>query len=315
MALSLAVSPCPNDTFVFHALVHGLVPGAPPVDVTYADVDVTNTAAERGAFDLVKVSYAALPWLLDDYHLLPCGGALGRGCGPLVLTRGDRPDRPDGLGQPDQLGQPDGLGRADRPDPLGQPGRPGGPGHADLSGATVAVPGDRTTAYLLFRLWAADRPPARIEVVPFHEIMPGVAAGRYDAGLVIHEARFTYPRHGLTALVDLGEWWEADTGLPIPLGAILARRGAVDPQAAAGWVRESVRQAWADPAASREYVLAHAQEMEPDVVDRHIGLYVNEFTADLGDAGFAAVEALLGRAADAGLVPQTSSSLATAWTS
>ncbi|MER5332169.1 1,4-dihydroxy-6-naphthoate synthase [Micromonospora sp. NPDC002717] len=297
MALSLAISPCPNDTFVFHALVHGLVPDAPPVEVTYADVDVTNTAAERGAFDLVKVSYAALPWLLEDYHLLPCGGALGRGCGPLVLTRGDgagRPDRPGGAGHADR------AGLADR---------------ADLTGATVAVPGDRTTAYLLFRLWAADRPPARIEVVPFHEIMPGVAAGRYDAGLVIHEARFTYPRHGLTALVDLGEWWEADTGLPIPLGAILARRGAVDPEAAAGWIRESVRRAWADPAASRDYVLAHAQEMEPDVVDRHIGLYVNEFTADLGDAGFAAVEALLGRAAAAGLVPQTSSSRATAWTS
>ncbi|MFJ8579229.1 1,4-dihydroxy-6-naphthoate synthase [Micromonospora sp. NPDC093277] len=276
MALSLAISPCPNDTFVFDALVHGRVPGAPPVEVTYADVDVTNTAAERGAFDLVKVSYAALPWLLDDYHLLPCGGALGRGCGPLVLTRGDR---------------------------------------ADLSGATVAVPGERTTAYLLFRLWAADRPPARIEVVPFHEIMPGVAAGRYDAGLVIHEARFTYPRHGLTALVDLGEWWERDTGLPIPLGAILARKGAVDPVEAAAWIRESVRQAWADPEASREYVLAHAQEMEPDVVDRHIALYVNDFTADLGEAGLAAVEALLGRAADAGLVPQTSSSRATAWTS
>ncbi len=282
VALSLAISPCPNDTFVFHALVHGRVPGAPPVEVTYADVDVTNTAAEQGAFDLVKVSFAALPWLLDDYHLLPCGGALGRGCGPLVLTRGDRD---------------------------------GGPDRSDLTGATVAVPGDRTTAYLLFRLWSAGRPPARIEVVPFHEIMPGVAAGRYDAGLVIHEARFTYHRHGLTALVDLGEWWEADTGLPIPLGAILARRGAVDPEAAAGWVRESVRQAWADPAASREYVLAHAQEMELDVVDRHIGLYVNEFTADLGEAGFAAVAALLDRAATAGLVPQTSSSFATAWTS
>ncbi|WFE59309.1 1,4-dihydroxy-6-naphthoate synthase [Micromonospora sp. WMMD712] len=299
MALTLAISPCPNDTFVFDALVHGRVPGAPPVEVTYADVDVTNTAAERGAFDLVKVSYAALPWLLDDYHLLPCGGALGRGCGPLVLTRPDRA----GTGQA-------GSGQA---------------GTADLGGATVAVPGDRTTAYLLFRLWAAERPPARIEVVPFHEIMPAVAAGRYDAGLVIHEARFTYQRHGLTALADLGEWWEGSTGLPIPLGAILARRGTVDPVEAAGWIRESVRQAWADPEASRAYVLAHAQEMEPDVVDRHIALYVNEFTADLGDAGFAAVEALLGRAADAGLVPrtaspriagpQTSSSRATAWTS
>ncbi|BCJ65016.1 1,4-dihydroxy-6-naphthoate synthase [Polymorphospora rubra] len=276
MTISLAISPCPNDTFVFHALVHGLVPGAPAVDVTYADVDVTNTAAERGAYDIVKVSYAALPWLLDDYELLPCGGALGRGCGPLLLTR---------------------------------------TGTADLTGATVAVPGDRTTAYLLFRLWSADRPPARIEVVPFHEIMPGVAAGRYDAGLVIHEARFTYPRYGLTALVDLGEWWENDTGLPIPLGAILARRGVVDPVAATGWIRESVRQAWADPTASRDYVMAHAQEMEPDVADRHIALYVNDFTADLGRDGHAAVDALLRRAADAGLTPQISSSRATAWTS
>jgi 1,4-dihydroxy-6-naphthoate synthase len=266
--LSLAFSPCPNDTFVFSALVHGLVPGAPPVEVTYADVDVTNTAAERGAYDLVKVSFAALPWLLGTYELLPCGGAVGRGCGPLVLTRDRDRDGDDAL-----------------------------------AGATVAVPGDRTTAYLLFRLWSAERPPGRIEVVPFHEIMPGVAAGRWDAGLVIHEARFTYPRYGLTAAVDLGQWWERETGLPIPLGAILARRGAVDPAAAAGWIRESVRQAWADPAATREYVLRHAQEMEPDVVDRHIALYVNEFTADLGAEGYAAADALLGRAAAAGLTP------------
>lgn len=260
----MAISPCPNDTFVFHALVHGLVPGAPAVEVTYADVDVTNTAAERGAYDLVKVSFAALPWLLDRYRLLPCGGAVGRGCGPLVLARdGDR----------------------------------------DLTGATVAVPGDRTTAYLLFRLWSAEQPPGRIEIVPFHEIMPGVAAGRYDAGLVIHEARFTYPRFSLTALVDLGQWWEADTGLPIPLGAILAHRDRVDAGAAAGWIRESVRRAWARPAQTREYVLGHAQEMEPDVVDRHIGLYVNDFTAELGAEGYAAAEALLGRAADAGLTP------------
>jgi 5,8-dihydroxy-2-naphthoate synthase len=297
VALTLAISPCPNDTFVFDALVHGRVPGAPPVEVTYADVDVTNTAAERGAFDLVKVSYAALPWLLDDYHLLPCGGALGRGCGPLVLTRGDA-RASSGAASGGSPGSGESAGSGEGRDSAGSGMS------ADLTGATVAVPGDRTTAYLLFRLWSAQRPPARIEVVPFHEIMPAVAAGRYDAGLVIHEARFTYPRHGLTALVDLGEWWEGDTGLPIPLGAILARKGAVDPVEAAGWIRESVRQAWADPQASREYVLAHAQEMEPDVVDRHIGLYVNEFTAELGDAGFAAVRALLGRAADAGLVPR-----------
>ncbi len=272
VALSLAVSPCPNDTFVFHALVHGLIPAAEPVDLTFADVDVTNTAAERGEFDLVKVSYAALPWLLDDYELLPCGGALGRGCGPLVVTR---------------------------------------EGHdGDLTGSTVAVPGDRTTAYLLFRLWSADNAPAKIEVVPFDQIMPGVAEGRFDAGLVIHEARFTYQRYGLTSLVDLGEWWERDTGLPIPLGAILARKGAVDPAEAAEWIRTSVSMAWADPDASHEFVLANAQEMEPDVVQQHIKLYVNEFTLELGDEGLAAADALLSRAAAAGLTPPVPSLLA-----
>jgi 1,4-dihydroxy-6-naphthoate synthase len=265
VSLRLAFSPCPNDTFVFHALVHGLVPGAPPMSVTYADVDVTNTAALRGEFDLVKVSYAALPWLLDQYDLLPCGGALGRGCGPLVLVADDA--------------------------------------IASLEGCSVAVPGDRTTAYLLMRLWSADTPPASVTVVPFAEIMPAVAAGRFDAGLVIHEARFTFPRYGLRSLVDLGEWWESDTGLPIPLGAILARRGAVDPAAATEWIRASVRAAWADPAASESYVVSHAQEMEPDVVAQHIGLYVNAFTDTLGGEGYAAVDALLSRAASAGLVP------------
>jgi 1,4-dihydroxy-6-naphthoate synthase len=254
-ALRLAISPCPNDTFVFHALVHGLVPGAPPVEVTYADVDVTNTAAREGAFDLVKVSYAAVPGLLDRYQPLPCGGAVGRGCGPLLLVRED--DYGPELG-------------------------------------TVAIPGEFTTAYLLFRMWAHE-PAVSTVVVPFQEIMPAVAAGRFDAGLVIHEARFTYPRYGLRALVDLGEWWERETGLPIPLGAILAHRDTVDPERAAEWVRASVQAAWADPAASRDYVLAHAQEMEPDVVDRHIALYVNEFTLDLGEEGRTAVDRLLGR--------------------
>ena len=264
--LSLAISPCPNDTFVFHALVHGLVPDAPPVKVTYADVDVTNNAAERGVYDLVKVSYAALPWLLGRYDLLPAGGALGRGCGPLVLVR----------------------------DPAATP---------SLAGRRVAVPGDRTTAYLLMRLWAADGPPAKVVIVPFHEIMAAVAAGRYDAGLVIHEARFTFARYGLHALADLGDWWETQTGLPIPLGAILAKRGAVDPCEATGWIRDSVRMAWADPDATQEYVLAHAAEMEPRVASQHIELYVNGFTKDLGDTGYAAVEELLRRAADAGLTP------------
>jgi len=267
--LSIAFSPCPNDTFVFHALVHGLVPGAPGFDVTYADIDITNTAAERGEYDLVKVSYAALPWLLDSYRLLPCGGALGRGCGPLVLTAG----------------------------------------RDSLAGATVAVPSERSTAYLLFRLWAAKNPPARVVVMPFDKIMPGVAAGAYDAGLVIHEARFTYQRYGLTQLVDLGEWWESDTGLPIPLGAILARRDRVEFDAAAEWIRASVEYAWANPEASAGYVLAHAAEMDPDVAKAHINLYVNAFTAELGEEGFAAAETLLSRAAANDLIPAVPGSL------
>jgi 1,4-dihydroxy-6-naphthoate synthase len=263
--VKLAFSPCPNDTFVFHAWTHGLIEAAPPVDVTYADIDVTNTAAERGEFDVVKVSYAALPWLLGRYRLLPSGGALGRGCGPLVLTRGDV---------------------------------------SGVAGRTVAVPSERSTAYLLFRLWSAGQRPARIEVVPFVEIMPAVRDGRYDAGLVIHEARFTYPSYGLSALVDLGQWWEDDTGLPIPLGAILAAR-ELDVDAITRVVRASVEHAWADPAASRDYVAEHAAEMAPDVQQRHIDLYVNEFTRDLGDEGYAAAEALLGRAVKNGLVPES----------
>jgi 1,4-dihydroxy-6-naphthoate synthase len=267
-SLSLAISPCPNDTFAFHALAHGLVPAAPAVTVTFADIDVLNSRAAERRDDLVKVSYGALPWLLADYQLLTSGGALGRGCGPLVLAAG----------------------------------------RTDLRGARVAIPGTRTTAYLLFRLWAADRGVASIDVVPFEKIMPAVQAGRYDAGLVIHESRFTYPSYGLTALADLGDWWEEQTSLPIPLGAVLARR-ELDGAALSAAVRASVAAGFADPSASADYVLAHSQEMAPDVVDAHIKLYVNEFSLDLGDEGFAAIETLLARAADADLVPRLSQPL------
>jgi 5,8-dihydroxy-2-naphthoate synthase len=262
MSLSLTFSPCPNDTFVFHAWVHGRVEGAPAVDVDYYDVDVANGMAERGERDVIKVSYAQLPWLLDDYSLLPCGGAVGRGCGPLVVVR----DR------------------------------------TDLDGARVAVPGERTTAYLLFRMWAETANVQSIDVVPFAEIMPAVAAGTYDAGLVIHEARFTYMNFGLSVLTDLGEWWESDTGLPIPLGAIVARR-SLDREHVTDVVRASVDYAWAHPDESAAYVAEHAAEMDPDVMRRHIALYVNDFTADLGATGYAAVDGLLTRAADLGLVP------------
>ncbi|MFI1165896.1 1,4-dihydroxy-6-naphthoate synthase [Streptomyces sp. NPDC020801] len=285
--LQIAYSPCPNDTFVFDALAHGRIPDAPALDVTFADIDITNGMAERGEFDVLKVSYAVLPYVLGEYALLPCGGALGRGCGPLVLTR--------------------------------EPG-------ADLKGRTVAVPSVKSTAYLLFRLWAADSGgntgggPAgpsvegggrraggvgEIVVMPFHEIMPAVRDGKVDAGLVIHEARFTYQNYGLHKLADMGEHWEHTTGLPIPLGAIVAKRslGAPALTRLAESIRASVRAAWEDPEVSRPYVMEHAQEMDPAVADQHIGLYVNEFTAGLGEEGYAAVRGLLTRAAAEGLVP------------
>ncbi|WP_306338893.1 1,4-dihydroxy-6-naphthoate synthase [Streptomyces sp. KL118A] len=275
--LRIAYSPCPNDTFVFDAWAHGRVPGAPGLDVTFADIDITNGIAERAAsasqasdLDVLKVSYAVLPYVLDEYALLPCGGALGRGCGPLVLTR--------------------------------EPG-------VDLTGRTVAVPSEKSTAYLLFRLWAADTLSGggvgEIVVLPFDQIMPAVRDGKVDAGLVIHEARFTYQNYGLHCLADMGEHWEATTGLPIPLGAIIARRslGTAVLERLAEAARTSVRMAWDDPEASRPYVLEHAQEMDPAVADQHIGLYVNEFTADLGENGYAAVRGLLTRAAAEGLVP------------
>jgi 1,4-dihydroxy-6-naphthoate synthase len=269
VTLQIAYSPCPNDTFVFDAWAHGRVPGAPALDVTLADIDLTNGMAERGEFDVLKVSYAVLPWVLDEYALLPCGGALGRGCGPLVLTKEEG---------------------------------------TDLAGKTIAVPSERSTAYLLFRLWAADVVPGGVGdvvVMPFHEIMPAVRDGKVDAGLVIHEARFTYQRYGLHCLADMGEHWESTTGLPIPLGAIIAKRslGTDTLKLLARSIRTSVRMAWDDPEASRPYVLEHAQEMDPAVADQHIRLYVKEFTADLGDDGYAAVRGLLTRAAAEGLVP------------
>ncbi|MGF9905495.1 1,4-dihydroxy-6-naphthoate synthase [Brevibacillus porteri] len=272
--MKIAFSPCPNDTFVFHAWAHDLIPGAPKLDIMYADIDITNTLAAQGEGpEVMKISYAALPWVMDNYSLLPCGGALGRGCGPLVLTQGNSGESAN--------------------DP------------ARLSNKRVAVPSERSTAYLLFRLWAAQNVPGgvgEIVVMPFHEIMPAVRDGKIDAGLVIHEARFTYQNYGLSLMTDLGNWWESDTNLPIPLGAIIAKK-TMDIEALTNWTRSSVEYAWANPTASQKYVMSHAQELSLEVAQAHINLYVNEFTRNLGNDGYAAVEALLGRAAEEGLVP------------
>ena len=177
---------------------------------------------------------------------------------------------------------------------------------ARLSGKRVAVPSERSTAYLLFRLWAAQQVPGgvgEIVVLPFHAIMPAVRDGLVDAGLVIHEARFTYPSYCLSLLADLGSWWEKDTNLPIPLGAIIARR-SLDLPSITGWIQASVNYAWAHPEESREYILHHSQELSNEVTQAHIKLYVNEFTGNIGETGYKAVAALLTRASEEGLVPE-----------
>ena len=257
--LTLAHSPCPNDTFLFHAWTQGLVDGAPEVELTYADIDLTNGwLASAEGLDVMKISAAALPEAeANGYELLPCGGAMGRGCGPLVLA---------------------------------SPGFTG-----SLSGRTVAVPSLKSTAFLLFRQWIAERGESpEIVVLPFRDIMPAVRDGKVDAGLVIHEARFTYPEFGLECLADLGEWWEQTTGAPIPLGVIVAR-ASLGPEAiehVTRSLRASVEHAFAHPDDSREYVLSLAEEMDPEVARSHIELYANEFSRDLGPAGRTALERL-----------------------
>jgi 1,4-dihydroxy-6-naphthoate synthase len=264
--LTLGYSPCPNDTFIFHALVSGLVTAD---GLAFAerleDVETLNRLAEDAALDVTKVSYGAIPHLVRDYVLLRSGGALGRGCGPLVVAR-------EGFD-------------ADR-----------------LGDARIAIPGRNTTANLLLRLFAPAA-PAGVEMI-YSEIMPAVARGEVEAGLIIHESRFTYPQHGLVKVVDLGEWWEGATGLPIPLGGILVRRdlGEETIRAVDGAIRRSVEHAFAHPADWRDYVRTHAQEMDEEVQRQHIDLYVNRFTADVGDEGERAIHALFARARAAGII-------------
>ncbi|TYO99202.1 1,4-dihydroxy-6-naphthoate synthase [Geothermobacter ehrlichii] len=265
-ALTLGFSPCPNDTFIFHALVHGLLPDAPTVRARLEDVETLNQLARRAVLDLTKISYHAFGHLRRDYVLLRSGGALGRGCGPLLVAR-------PGIGM------------------------------SDLRQRPVAIPGELTTANLLLQLCAEGFD--QTVVMPFDRIMPAVAAGRCDAGVIIHESRFTYQRHGLVRLLDLGQWWEEETGCPIPLGGILARR-ALGPdliRRVDAAIRRSVEHAFAHPDAPRAYILCHAQEMEETVVDRHIALYVNDFSRDLGDEGERAVRLLLQKAEERGLIP------------
>jgi 1,4-dihydroxy-6-naphthoate synthase len=273
-SLGIGFSSCPNDTFMFHALVHDQV-RIPQVtlQVHMDDIEGLNRRAlgESSAprLPISKISASALPFVADDYVALRSGAALGRGVGPLVVARPER----------------------------------GFSSLQDLAGKHVAVPGLRTTAYLLLSLFA----PAGLRITPlrFDQIMPGVAAGDFDAGLIIHESRFTYAEHGLTQIADVGELWEADTELPLPLGVIVAKRdlGPVLLREIEHGVSDSVRYAFAHPDESRPYVQAHAQELSEEVCQKHIALYVNQHAIEMGEQGAKAVETLLARGAAVGMLP------------
>ena len=270
--LTLGFSPCPNDTFIFYALVHGKVSaGGLSFRERLEDVETLNRLVLDGALAISKISCHLLGHIRDDYALLRSGGALGRGCGPLVVAR-------------------------NRVAPV------------ELRGKRIAIPGRHTTASLLLRLF--DPALDTLVVMPFHEIMGTVARGEVDAGVIIHESRFTYQEHGLHALLDLGEWWEQETGQPLPLGGIVARRdlGAEILTTVENALRESVLFAQAHPEEARGYIRAHSQEMSDEVCAAHITLYVNRYSVDLGAEGEAAVTTLLDRAAAAGVIPRSSRS-------
>jgi 1,4-dihydroxy-6-naphthoate synthase len=255
MKLTLGISPCPNDTFIFDALVNGLVDtGDLRFEVVHEDVETLNEWALGGRLDLSKISYGVLPEIARDYVVLSAGGALGHGVGPLLVAR------PGTTRPPEEL--------------------------------RVAIPGRHTTAHLLFSL--AFPGAARKEFMVFSAVEQAVLRGAADAGVIIHEGRFTYAAKGLVRLLDLGEHWEKVTGAPVPLGGIVARRTLPAPlrREVDRLVRRSVEHALGRPAISA-YVKHHAQEMDEAVMRQHISLYVNERSLDLGDLGRRAVETLL----------------------
>jgi 1,4-dihydroxy-6-naphthoate synthase len=259
---------------MFHALVHDQV-RIPQVtlQVHMDDIEALNRRAlgesSAPSLPISKISASALSFVADDYVLLRAGAALGRGVGPLVVARPEQGFR----------------------------------SLKDLAGKHVAVPGLRTTAYLLLSLFAP--PGMRITPLRFDQIMPRVASGDFDAGLIIHESRFTFGEHGLVQLADVGALWEADTELPLPLGVIVARRDLGVPllREIERGISDSVRYAFAHPDESRPYIKAHAQEMSEEVCQKHIALYVNQHSVEMGEQGEQAVETLLARGAEVGMLP------------
>ena len=269
MKLSLGFSPCPNDCFMFDAIVNKRIDlEGLEFAARLADVEALNISAFAGEADVTKLSYHAYAYCAGTYVLLDAGSALGRGCGPLLIAR-----------------------RAIAPSEV-----------ADGK-LTIAIPGKHTTANFLLGLAFPDA--RRTTELVFSAIEDAVLSGDYDAGVIIHENRFTYEAKGLRKIVDLGEFWERETGAPIPLGGIVVKRSLPDDVKGAvnRVLRRSIEYALANPSASLPFVREHAQEMSEDVMYRHIDLYVNEYSVDLGHEGRRAVELLLQKARAAGMIP------------
>jgi len=271
--LSLGYSPCPNDTFLFYPLIRRLVDtGELRFRERLEDVATLNRLAMEGALDVCKVSCHAFAHIRERYVLLRAGGAFGRGSGPLIVAR--RPIAPGELGR-----------------------------------CRIAVPGRHTTAMLLLKLMEPEA--GEIVFLPFSEIVEAVALGEVDAGVVIHESRFTFESRGLHQIVDLGVWWEARTGLPLPLGAVAARRdlGASTLAAINDILRSSVLYASTHPSESSRYVRSHSQEANEDVCASHIGLYVNDFSLDPGPEGEKALTLLFSMGEQGGLLPRSAAGI------
>jgi len=264
----LGFSPCPNDTFIFHALATGKVP-TPGIewDPVLEDVETLNKLAFDRAVPVTKISFHAYGNLRKSYLLLSAGSALGSGCGPLLVARAHMT-------------------------------------RTKLESERIAIPGKWTSAALLLRLFAPKLRASQLVEMPFDCILDSVAKGEVSAGLIIHESRFTYADHGLVALEDLGKWWEEEAGLPTPLGGVGADRalGDANLRVINDALRNSVRHARSHPQDSAEYVRSHAQELSEEVTRAHIDLYVNDFTEDLGERGLEAVNALFHYAEGKGIL-------------
>lgn len=265
MNLSLGFSPCPNDTFIFDALVNGAIDtGGLRFDTRLEDVETLNQWAIQGKLHITKLSFAAGLKVAGKYELLNSGSALGRGCGPLLISKNAVP-------------------------------------LDEVKNMKIAIPGAFTTANLLFSI--AFPEALNKEEMLFSDIEQAVLTGRADAGVIIHENRFTYQQKGLVKLIDLGEFWENKTGQPIPLGGIFIRKDvAADVRAKVDrLIHESLQHAYKQYPVLSPYVKAHAQEMDENVMRQHIDLYVNEYSLDLGEKGKEAVEKLKEMAAKRGV--------------